>query len=130
MYAVIRSGGKQYKVSPGSVVAIERIKGEAGDPVVFNEVLALVSDEVRVGKPTVENAEVQGTILAQEKAKKIIVFKKKRRKNYRRTRGHRQLRTRCRIDVILLGSSSPQENDKPGQEMVPAAPSDKNLQET
>jgi large subunit ribosomal protein L21 len=130
MYAVIRSGGKQYKVSAGSMVAVERIKGEAGDSVVFDKVLAVVNDGIHVGRPVVEDATVHGTIVAQEKAKKIVVFKKKRRKGYRRTIGHRQLRTRCRIDEIRFGSPVQKGSDIPGEKMMPPEPLADTLQET
>jgi len=130
MYAVIRSGGKQYKVSAGNMLAVERIRGDVGDAVVFDKVLAVVNDEVHVGRPMVENATVHGTIVAQERAKKIVVFKKKRRKGYRRTSGHRQFQTRCRIDEIRFGSPERQESDMPGEEMMTPAPQDDTLQET
>ena len=130
MYAVIRSGGKQYTVRSGNIVRLELIRGEVGDPVVFNDILAVVSDEVHVGRPCVKDATVQGTIVAQEKAKKIIVFKKKRRKGYRRTMGHRQLLTRCRIDEIRLGPPVEQGNDARVEETSPTASPTDNLQET
>ena len=129
MYAVIRSGGKQYKVSAGSMVTVERIKGDLGDNVVFEEVLAVVGDEVHLGQPRVEDATVHGTIVAQDKAKKIVVFKKKRRKGYRRTMGHRQLRTRCRIDEIRLGLSVNNEKEKPAGEIATPDLSADDLQE-
>ncbi len=130
MYAVIRSGGKQYKVSAGSMIKLELIKGDVGDPVVFSDVLAVANNGLRVGQPNVADVSVHGTIVAHEKAKKIIVLKKKRRKGYRRTMGHRQLQTRCRIEEIRMGSSSLQEKEEPVQEMVPQEPSSKQTQET
>ena len=87
MYAVIKTGGKQYKVASNDVIKIEKIAGEAGSEVVFNEVLAM--DET-VGTPFVSGASVKGTIVKQAKDAKVIVFKKKRRHNYRRKNGHRQ----------------------------------------
>ena len=87
MYAVIKTGGKQYKVASGDVLKIEKIAGEAGKEVVFNEVLAI--DET-VGTPLVAGASVKATVLKQARDAKIIVFKKKRRQNYRRKNGHRQ----------------------------------------
>ena len=87
MYAVIKPGGKQYKVTSNDVIKIEKIAGEAGSEVVFNEVLAM--DET-VGTPFIKGASVKGTIVKQAKDAKIIVFKKKRRQNYRRKNGHRQ----------------------------------------
>ena len=87
MYAVIKTGGKQYKVASGDVLKIEKIAGEAGQEVVFNEVLAI--DET-VGTPLVAGASVKATVIKQARDAKIIVFKKKRRQNYRRKNGHRQ----------------------------------------
>src|SRR5262249_27667222 len=93
-YAVIRTGGKQYRVTPGSVVRVERLAGEVGAAVEFAEVLLAGSDEadasIRIGTPLVEGAVVRGQIVAQGRDRKIIIYKKKRRKNYRRRRGHRQ----------------------------------------
>ncbi len=103
MYAIIQTGGKQYRVSPGDVLRVERLPGERGDEVVLDQVL-LVTDgqDLRVGQPLVENASVKGQILRQGKAKKIVVFKKKRRKNYRRKQGHRQLYTALQIQEIIV----------------------------
>ena len=97
MYAVIRTGGKQYKVSTGDIVKIEKIAGEEGSSVVFSEVLA--KDDV-VGTPLVSGASVKATIVKQAKADKVIVFKKKRRQNYRRKNGHRQNITIVKIAEI------------------------------
>jgi large subunit ribosomal protein L21 len=87
MYAVIKTGGKQYRVTSGDVIKIEKIAGDAGSEVIFNEVLAM--DDV-IGTPLVAGASVKGTIVKQAKDAKVIVFKKKRRQNYRRKNGHRQ----------------------------------------
>ena len=87
MYAVIKTGGKQYKVASGDVIKVEKLAGDEGSEVIFNEVLALGDN---VGKPLVAGASVKATILKQAKADKVIVFKKKRRQNYRRKNGHRQ----------------------------------------
>ncbi len=103
MYAIIQTGGKQYRVSPGDVLRVERLPGERGDQVVLDQVLMVGDDQdLKVGQPLVENASVKGQILSQGKAKKILVYKKKRRKNYRRTQGHRQLYTALQIQEILL----------------------------
>ena len=103
MYAIIQTGGKQYRVSPGDVLRVERLPGERGDEVVFDQVL-LVTDgvTVQVGQPLVSNATVRTRIVRQGQAKKILVFKKKRRKNYRRKQGHRQLFTALQIDEIVV----------------------------
>ncbi|MBR1648631.1 MAG: 50S ribosomal protein L21 [Alphaproteobacteria bacterium] len=97
MYAVIRTGGKQYKVAAGDVIKIEKIAGDAGSEVVFGEVLA--KDDV-IGTPLVAGASVKATIVKQAKADKVIVFKKKRRQNYRRKNGHRQNITIVKIAEI------------------------------
>ncbi len=97
MYAVIKTGGKQYKVASGDVIKVEKLAGEEGSEIVFNEVLALGD---KVGKPFVEGASVKATVLKQAKADKVIVFKKKRRQNYRRKNGHRQNITIVKIVEI------------------------------
>ncbi|NPU83321.1 MAG: 50S ribosomal protein L21 [Syntrophaceae bacterium] len=103
MYAVIQTGGKQHRVSEGDVLAVEKIEGQKGDAVVFSEVLLVSKDEdVRIGQPFVEGAKVVGEIVAQEKGPKIVVFKMKRRKGFRKKTGHRQLLTRMKIKEISL----------------------------
>jgi large subunit ribosomal protein L21 len=100
-YAIIRTGGKQYRVAPGDVVRIERLGGEVGAPVEFTEVLLTGGDgAVRIGTPLVEGVKVSGQIVGQERDRKIRIFKKKRRKNYRRRRGHRQSITAVRVTAI------------------------------
>jgi large subunit ribosomal protein L21 len=101
MYAVIQTGGKQYRVAPGQDVQIEKLPGVAGDAVTFDQVLLTSDGEaVRVGQPLVESSKVLGRILRQAKAKKVMVVKFKRRKDYRRKRGHRQPFTLVRIETI------------------------------
>ncbi|MGV8081642.1 MAG: 50S ribosomal protein L21 [Syntrophales bacterium] len=103
MYAVIQTGGKQHRVSEGDVLAVEKIEGQKGDAVVFSEVLLVSKEEdVRIGQPFVEGAKVVGEIVAQEKGPKIVVFKMKRRKGFRKKTGHRQLLTRMKIKEISL----------------------------
>ncbi len=103
-YAVIRTGGKQYRVAPGDVIQIEKLDGEAGNPVEFTEVLMTsAASELHVGTPLVTGARVTGEIVSQGKARKILVFKKKKRKNYRRHQGHRQLQTTVRVTGIEAG---------------------------
>ena len=97
MYAVIKTGGKQYKVATGDVVKIEKIAGEEGKEVIFNEVLAL--DET-VGTPLVSGASVKALVVKQAKDAKVIIYKKKRRHNYRRKNGHRQFVTLVKITDI------------------------------
>jgi large subunit ribosomal protein L21 len=101
VYAVIRTGGKQYRVQPGDVVRLEQLEGEIGATVTLDEVL-LVGDEggVRVGTPRLESAAVVGTVVEQGRDAKLRVFKYKKRKRYRRTRGHRQSFTAVRIERV------------------------------
>ncbi len=101
MYAVVRSGGKQYRVSPGGSFRVERLAGEVGAKVTLEDVLLIGSDEaVRIGAPTLTGAQVVGTIVAQDRAAKVMTFKQKRRKGYRRKYGHRQNYTEIRVDQI------------------------------
>lgn len=101
MYAVVSTGGKQYRVQKGETLRVEKIPGEVGSKVTFDKVLMLADGEsIRVGQPLIEKAAVQASIVEQDKAKKILVFKYKRRKRYRRRKGHRQPFTAIRIDGI------------------------------
>ncbi len=101
MYAVVSSGGKQYKVQKGEILRVEKISGDIGAPVSFDKVLMFSDGEnVNIGQPVLENVSVNGHIVEQDKAKKIIVFKYKRRKRYRRKQGHRQQYTAVKIDSI------------------------------
>jgi large subunit ribosomal protein L21 len=100
-YAVIRTGGKQYRVSEGAVIKIEKLSGNVGDSVTLADVLFVGGNgEVKIGSPLVTDAKVTGEIIGQGKAKKILVFKKKRRKSYSRQRGHRQHQTVLKITAI------------------------------
>jgi large subunit ribosomal protein L21 len=101
MYAVIKTGGKQYRVAKNDVITIEKLAGEAGGSVEFGEVLMLGGDEPKVGSPLVAGAKVVATVLEQVRGDKIIIFKKRRRKNYRRRTGHRQYHTVVRIGDIV-----------------------------
>ncbi len=103
MYAVIETGGKQYRVSPGDRLLVEKLPGEAGEKVVFDRVLLVVDDgQVHIGRPFVEGARVEGTIVQQTRGPKIIVFKYRPKKRYRRKQGHRQYYTEIQIDRIAL----------------------------
>jgi large subunit ribosomal protein L21 len=108
MYAVVKTGGKQYRVSKDDILKVERLTGEAGDTVTLEEVL-MVGDgaDVKVGAPTVAGACVAAEIVEQTRDSKIIVFKKRRRQNYRRTKGHRQHRTVLRVTDILTDGAKP-----------------------
>ncbi len=101
MYAIIQTGGKQYRVAQGDIITVEKLDAATEDKVSFDQVLTVVADgDVKVGAPTVAGAKVTGTVLAQGKAKKILVFKYKAKSNYRRRQGHRQPFTKVRIDSI------------------------------
>jgi large subunit ribosomal protein L21 len=101
MYAVIQSGGKQYRVSPGQTVRVEKLQGDVGAEVILDQVLLYANnDDIKIGQPGLSDVTVRGHIVEQGKAKKIIVFKMKRRKRYRRKQGHRQLYTAIKIDGI------------------------------
>jgi large subunit ribosomal protein L21 len=109
MYAVIRTGGKQYKVAPQDVLQIEKIEGAAGDAVRFADVLMVAGEgEPHFGTPLVSGAEVAAEVVEQARGPKIIIFKKKRRQNYRRKRGHRQELTTVRILEIVTGGKAAQ----------------------
>ena len=101
MYAIVKTGGKQYKVREGDILRVEKLTGEVGNEISFEDVLLYSDGEtVTVGQPKVSDVTVSGHIVAQDKSKKIIVFKYKRRKRYRRKQGHRQQYTSVRIDSI------------------------------
>ena len=100
-YAVVKTGGKQYRVAPGDIVRVERLSGQVGDQVTLGEVLMVGGNgEVKIGTPTLPDVKVTAEIVDQGLAKKIIVFKKKRRKSYSRKRGHRQKLTTLKIVQI------------------------------
>lgn len=105
MFAIVKTGGKQYRVATGDQITVERIPGDVGSEVSLTDVLALGGTENPVvGRPTVPNASVRAKIVQQPRGTKVIVFKKKRRKNYRRKRGHRQELTVLKIEEIALGA--------------------------
>ncbi len=105
MYAVIESGGRQYRVEPGTELVVEKLDAAEGASLSFDNVLLLRGDaegEVQVGRPYVDGVSVRGTVLAQKRARKILVQKFKRRQGYRRLQGHRQHQTHVRIDEIVI----------------------------
>lgn len=105
MYAVIMSGGKQYRVSEGDVVRVEQLDADSGAQVEFKDVLLVKTEEkTYIGRPMVEGATVQGTIAENAQGKKVLVFKYKKKKQYKRTRGHRQHYSEVRINKISLSS--------------------------
>ncbi len=108
MYAIIRSGGKQYRVAEGDRVRLERIAGEVGDEVSLEDVLLVGhADSTEVGTPSLSDVRVTGTIVDQGKDRKVTIFKFKRRKMYRRKQGHRQRFTEVEIGPIRIGDESP-----------------------
>ncbi len=103
MYAVVLTGGKQYQVSIGDTLRVERLPGSVGDEIELDRILLVNRDgEVTIGNPYIEGVKVKARILQQGRKRKILVFKYKRRKNYRRKRGHRQYFTELKIEDILL----------------------------
>ena len=103
MYAIVRTGGKQYRVEPGLTVYLERLKAAVGETIALTDVLLLGGPEgTQVGTPRLETVRVQGTVIEQGRDQKIRVFKYKKRKHYRRTKGHRQSYTAVRIDGIQV----------------------------
>jgi large subunit ribosomal protein L21 len=99
-YAVIKTGGKQYRVKSGDIINVEKLAGDAGDKVTLDQVLMLGGDDVKVGAPLLDGATVDAEIVEQMRTPKIIVFKKRRRQNYRRKKGHRQEMTTLKINSI------------------------------
>jgi large subunit ribosomal protein L21 len=123
MFAVIKTGGKQYKVAAGDVITVEKLAGAAGDTVEFAEVLMLGGDSPKVGSPVVAGATVAGELVEQTRGPKVIAFKKRRRKNSKRKRGHRQDLSVVRITDILTDGQHPQPRAKaePAPQPEPAA---------
>jgi large subunit ribosomal protein L21 len=124
MFAVIRTGGKQYRVTPDAVLKVETLPGEPGETVTFSDVLAIGADEgaVTIGTPTVAGAEVTATVIAQDRLDKIIIFKKRRRQNSRRRAGHRQHVTVLRIAGISAPGISAPDISAPGIAGAAASP--------
>ena len=100
MFAVIKTGGKQYRVQEGDVIYVEKLNAEVDSTVKFDVLLCGEDDDVTIGKPVVEGASVEGKVLAQDKSKKVVVFKMKSKKTYRNTTGHRQPYTKVEIQKI------------------------------
>ncbi len=108
MFAIVKTGGKQYRVAPGDQIVVERIKGDVGSNISLSEVLAIGGNGVpQIGTPLVPDAAVSARIVQQPRGTKVIVFKKKRRKNYRRKRGHRQELTVLKIEAIQTAAWPP-----------------------
>lgn len=127
MFAVIRTGGKQYRVAPNDIIEIEKIAGEPGDIVELADVILLGGEGgPKTGSPTIAGASVAAEVIEQKRADKIIVFKKKRRQGYRRTAGHRQMLTSVRITEILTDGKKPSKAAaKPAPKKAEAKPLEK-----
>ena len=113
MYAVIKTGGKQYRVAADDVLKVEKVKGDLGEIIQFGEVLVVGGDNVTLGVPTISGATVAAEVLEQGRGDKVIAFKKRRRKNSRRKRGHRQEFTLVRVTEILTDGAKPTKSARP-----------------
>jgi len=122
MFAVFKSGGKQYRVAADDVLKVDKIDGEPGEIVEFGEVLVVGGEAVSLGTPMVAGATVAAEVLDQGRGPKVIAFKKRRRKNSRRRRGHRQEFTLLRITEILTDGKKPDKTAKPRTQTAAAAP--------
>jgi large subunit ribosomal protein L21 len=122
MFAVFKTGGKQYRVAAEDVLKVDKVKGEPGEIVEFGEVLVVGGDNVTLGAPTVSGATVAAEVLEQARGPKIIAFKKRRRKNSRRKIGHRQEFTLVRITEILTDGKKPSKQAQPRPKRAPVAP--------
>jgi large subunit ribosomal protein L21 len=122
MFAVFKTGGKQYRVAAEDVIKVGKVKGEPGEIVEFGEVLVVGGDNLSLGAPTVTGATVAAEVLEQARGPKIIAFKKRRRKNSRRKIGHRQEFTLLRITEILTDGKKPSKQAQPRPKRAPAAP--------
>jgi large subunit ribosomal protein L21 len=120
MFAVIKTGGKQYRVAEDQMVQIEKIKGQPGEIVQLGDVVMLGGDQPQFGSPMIAGASVAAEVISQGRGPKVIAFKKRRRKNSRRKRGHRQEFTLIRITEILTGGAKPTKAAKPKPEPKPA----------
>ena len=119
MFAVFKTGGKQYRVAAEDVLQVEKVKGDRGEIVEFGEVLLVGGDSVTLGAPTVSGATVAAEVLDQARGPKVIAFKKRRRKNSRRKRGHRQEFTLIRITEILTEGRKPNKTPPPRPRRAP-----------
>jgi large subunit ribosomal protein L21 len=122
MFAVFKTGGKQYRVAAEDVIKVGKVKGEPGEIVEFGEVLVVGGDNLSLGAPTVTGATVAAEVLEQARGPKIVAFKKRRRKNSRRKIGHRQEFTLLRITEILTDGKKPSKQAQPRPKRAPAAP--------
>jgi large subunit ribosomal protein L21 len=119
MFAVIKTGGKQYRVAADDMLKIEKVKGEPGEIIQLGDVLVVGGDNVTFGSPTIAGASVAAEVIEQGRGPKVIAFKKRRRKNSRRKRGHRQEFTLLRVTEILTDGASPTKGPRPKREPKP-----------
>lgn len=127
MFAVIRTGGKQYRVAAEDMIKVDKVRGNPGEIVQFGEVLVVGGDSITLGQPTIAGASVAAEVIEQGRGPKIIAFKKRRRKNSRRRRGHRQEFTLLRVTEILTDGAKPSQTARPKREPkkpVAAAPAE------
>jgi len=125
MFAVIRTGGKQYRVAAEDLIKVDKVRGNPGEIVQFGEVLVVGGDSITLGQPTIAGASVAAEVIEQGRGPKIIAFKKRRRKNSRRRRGHRQEFTLLRVTEILTDGAKPSQTARPKREpKKPAGESD------
>ena len=122
MFAVIKTGGKQYRVAAEDVIRIDRVTGQPGEIVEFGEVLVVGGDTPQLGTPTVAGATVAGEVLQHTRGDKVIAFKKRRRKNSRRKRGYRDEITVLRVSEILTDNAKPTKGPRPKKEKVAKEP--------
>ena len=126
MFAVIKTGGKQYRVAADDLLKVEKVAGEAGDIIEFPHVLVVgEGEDVTLGAPFIDGASVAAEVVEQGRGKKVIAFKKRRRQNSRRTRGHRQLLTTVRISEILTGGAKPSKKPAAKKDAAPKKADDK-----
>ena len=125
MYAIIETGGKQYRVQEGDVLTIEKLGVEAGETVEFDKVLVLAGEELKVGAPYVEGAKVVGEVVENGKAKKVIIFKYKAKKDYRKKQGHRQPYTQVKIESLCGAAPKAEAPKAEVKEAVEAKPAKK-----
>jgi large subunit ribosomal protein L21 len=125
MYAVVRTGGKQYKVQPGDTIRVEKLEGQVGSEIILKDILLVGGEALKVGAPQVTDAEVSAIVLKQAKFPKVIIFKKKRRQGYRRTKGHRQPFTELFIKSVAVGGNKVEASEVPSIEGNTASKAEK-----
>ncbi len=130
MYAIIEASGKQFRAEPDSTLRIPRLRAEPGDTVTFEVLLTETDGKVQIGQPSLEGASVAAEVVRHGRGEKIIVFKRKRRKGYRKKQGHRQDFTEVRVTEITFGKAKPRKAKKPKKEEAPAVVDEAAVEET